>query len=295
VVGFAWTFLPVLWAGGTVVLQPRFSASRYWPAALEHGCTVASQVVFTSRVLAELEVPPHSFRQWTVARHVPEDAARFRVAEVSAWGMTEMVAQPIVGDPWSPQRPLSIGRPSVGYEIAVEHDDGRPVGPGETGHLLVRGERGLSIFQEYFGDPEATAAAFDERGYFRTGDRVVLHSDGWIQFADRTKDVIKVGGEGVSASEIEGVIAGLPGVAAVAVVGKPDSAYGEVPVAFVVGDGTSAASEDALRELVLEACRSSLAKFKVPRTVVFVQDLPRVGFGKIAKAKLRESLAQRDG
>jgi carnitine-CoA ligase len=117
---------------------------------------------------------------------------------------------------------------------------------------------------------------------------VILHEDGWIEFADRTKDVIKVGGEGVSAAEIEAVIRRVPGVAEVAVIGKPDPVYGEVAAAFVIG-----ANEDhaALEAQILAACSASLAKFKVPRQIVFVPDLPRVGFGKIAKAKLRAQLA----
>jgi crotonobetaine/carnitine-CoA ligase len=288
VVGFSWCLLPALWSGATVLLQPRFSASRYWPVAAEHGATVGSQVIFTSKVLAQAPIAPHAFRQWTVARHDPAHAAHFGVREVSGWGMTEVVAQAIVGDPFAAQRPGSIGRPSLAYRIAIEDDDGRPVQPGQTGHLLVHGIPGLSIFRRYDGDEGATRDAFDARGFFRTGDRVILHEDGWIEFADRTKDVIKVGGEGVSAAEIEAVIRRVPGVAEVAVIGKPDPVYGEVAAAFVIG-----ANEDhaALEAQILAACSASLAKFKVPRQIVFVPDLPRVGFGKIAKAKLRAQLA----
>jgi acyl-coenzyme A synthetase/AMP-(fatty) acid ligase len=118
-----------------------------------------------------------------------------------------------------------------------------------------------------------------------TGDRVIRHADGWIEFADRTKDVIKVGGEGVSAAEIEAVIRSVPGVQDVAVVGKPDPVYGEVAAAFVIG------SEDAeLEARILAACSRNLARFKVPRQIVRVADFPRLGFGKIAKAKLRALL-----
>ena len=288
VVGFSWCLLPALWSGATVLLQPRFSATRYWPVAVEHGATVGSQVIFTSNVLAQAPVPLHSFRQWTVARHDPVHAAHFGVREVSGWGMTEVVAQAIVGDPFAAQRAGSIGRPSLGYRIAIEDDDGRPVQPGQTGHLLVHGIPGLSIFRHYDGDEGATRDAFDARGFFRTGDRVILREDGWIEFADRSKDVIKVGGEGVSAAEIEAVIRRVPGVAEVAVIGKPDPVYGEVAAAFVIGANENRA---ALEAQILAACSASLAKFKVPRQIVFVADLPRVGFGKIAKAKLRAQLA----
>lgn len=294
VVGFAWSFLPVLWAGATVVLQPKFSASRYWPVALAQGTTVGSQVIFSSDVLARQPVPQHRIRQWSCGRHVPEHVAHFGVREISCWGMTELVGQVIVGDPWAEQRPGSLGRPSPAYSVVVEDDDGRPVAPGEIGHLLVSGTRGLSIFAEYDGDPAATADAFDARGLFRTGDRVMVHEHGWIEFVDRAKDVIKVGGEGVSAAEIEAVVLAVPGVRDAAVVAKPDATYGEVAAAFVVVDETAHAPAE-IRAEILQRCGEQLARFKVPREILIVPDLPRVGIGKIAKNKLRESLRQQPG
>ena len=290
VVGFSWAFLPTLFAGATALVQPRFSARNYWPAALRHGATLGAQVPFITAVLAQQDVPEHNFRQWTVGSFEPGNAARFRVAHMSGWGMTEMVAMAMTGDPWSDQRPHSMGRPSPGYRIFVEDDDGNPVGPGETGTLLVGGIRGLSIFKEYDNRPKANAEAFDEHGRFRTGDLVRRDEDGWVTFADRIKDVIKVGGEGVSAFEIETVIAAVPGVNENAVVAGPDPNYGEVAVAFVVA--AKGTDPDTLKDRVLERCRISLAKFKVPRDVIVVDALPRVGFGKIAKVALRERLAR---
>jgi crotonobetaine/carnitine-CoA ligase len=153
--------------------------------------------------------------------------------------------------------------------------------------LTIKGIRGLSIFQEYDGDPAATAAAFDADGFFHTGDRVTLLDDGWIKFGDRASDIIKVGGEGVSPSEIEGVVRGVRGVRDVAVVGAQDDAYGQVPVVFVE------AEVEPGRDLegdILALCRVSLAKFKVPRRVVILPELPRVGNAKVSKAKLRQML-----
>ncbi len=296
VVGFSWTFLPALWAGATVVLQPRFSASRFWPVALEHRATVTMQVLFTMNALKQTPVPAHHFRQWGAARHDVEAQEHFRVPCVlGAWGMTEMVGQPIVGDPAAVPRPYSLGRPSPAYDIHILDEDGRPVRPGDVGHLLVGGRRGLSIFAEYDGDAKATAEAFDEHGRFRTGDRVRLHEDGWIQFGDRTKDIIKVGGEGVSAAEIEAVVATVSGVREVAVVGKPDAAYGEVPAAFVILAGDVPLERGpAISEQIRKQCQTALAKFKVPRDIVIVPDFPRVGFGKIAKAQLRDRFHSKD-
>ncbi|WP_338617010.1 AMP-binding protein [Pigmentiphaga sp. CHJ604] len=290
VVGLSWSVFPALWAGASIVLQPRFSASRYWPVALEHRSTVGSHVIFSANVLAGMPVPRgHAFRQWCNALWLPEHEAHFGIRMMGAWGMTEMVAQGIVTDPWSPPRPGAIGRPSAGYGVRIVDDRGRDCLPGERGNLLVRGIRGITLFAEYFGNAQATRDAFDDDGYFRTGDSVLLHEDGSIQFGDRAKDLLKVGGEGVSAAEIERVIRTVPRVSEVAVVGRPDAAYGEVPVAFVrlPADGGVTGLADA----IVEACRRELAKYKVPREVVFVEDFPRIGVGKISKARLRELAA----
>jgi crotonobetaine/carnitine-CoA ligase len=288
VVGLSWSVLPTLWAGATVVLQPKFSATHYWPTAMHYRSTVGSHVIFSGNVLAGQPVPSgHAFRQWCNALSLPQHEAAFGVNVQGAWGMTEMVAQGIVGDLWAPQRPGSIGRPSVGYGIRIENDRGDACRPGETGSLLVKGVPGVSIFAEYFRNPQATRDAFDEEGYFRTGDSVILHDDGSIQFSDRNKDLIKVGGEGVSAAEVERVIAGVEGVAQVAVVSRPDASMGEVAVAYVI-PRSDVAVHAGLEARITETCRKDLAKFKVPRAVYFVDDFPRISVGKISKVKLRE-------
>ena len=288
VVALTWSILPTMWVGASAVLQPKFSASRFWDAALEHRCTWASMVPFCTAVLAKQPVPDaHRFRCWGHAVFSSEYERRFRVRLLGWWGMTEIVTQGVVGDLEMPQTHGSIGRPSVGYDIAVLDGEGEPVAVGEAGELCVRGRRGVSLFLEYLDDPDATRRAFDANGYFRTGDRVVVRPDGAIQFLDRLKDVIRVGGESVAAPEVERVIAALPGVLEVAVVAKPDPHFGEVPVAFVRASIAADAAGD-FAAAVLQACRQELAKFKVPRDVILVDDFPRVAIGKIAKAELRQ-------
>lgn len=289
VVGLCWSFLPVLWAGGTAVLQPRFSASRFWPASVAHRATLASHVLFTSMALQSQTVPvQHFYRQWTVARGDRASQSHNRIPSfVPSWGMTELIAPGICGDPHSPPAAGALGRPSLAHEVRVSDPEGCPVQPGETGELFIKGVRGLSIFKEYDGNPEATAAAFDTEGFFRTGDRVTLLDGGWIKFSDRASDIIKVGGEGVSPSEIEGVVRSVQGVRDVAVVPAPDDAYGQVPVAFVEAEALPGRD---LEGDILASCRTSLAKFKVPRRVVIMPELPRVGNAKIARAKLKQML-----
>jgi crotonobetaine/carnitine-CoA ligase len=180
---------------------------------------------------------------------------------------------------------MSMGRAAPEYKIAVVRDDGvTPAEPEETGHLLVKGTPGLSLFAEYLNQPTTTADSFDERGWFRTGDRVTVHADGYLTFADRAKDMLKVGAENVAASEIERVILETGLVAEVAVVGRPDDKLDEVPVAFVV----PLAHRESLAEDVEAACAQRLADFKVPRAVYDVRDLPRSTLNKVNKAELRK-------
>jgi len=182
---------------------------------------------------------------------------------------------------------MSMGRPAPGYEIHVLDEDGAPVGPGEVGDLYVGGQRGVSLFLEYAGDPEATARAFREDGLFITGDRVRLGEDGFLYFADRSKDMLKVGGENVAASEIERVIASVPGVREVAVVAKKHPMLDEVPVAFVI---PAEGQEDGLIDAIQAACAKGLATFKQPHEVRLVPELPRSTLEKVAKAELRAML-----
>jgi crotonobetaine/carnitine-CoA ligase len=289
VVGLSWGVLSALYVGASVVLQPRFSASRFWPVAIEHGCTVASHVQFMTNLLMQQPVPAgHRFRQWGSSMWVPQQEAYFGVRMIGWWGMTELITQGIIGDPFVPQAPRSIGRPCIGITVRIVDEALRPVAPGSTGQLQVRGVPGLSLFAGYWNNAQATGESFTEDGWFITGDIVTLHADGSIQFADRAKDVIKVGGENVSAAEVERIVAAVPGIRECAAVARADEVYGEVVVVFVAVTGDAPAQ---VTEAVLARCRDSLSKFKVPREVIVLDSLPRANIGKIAKAELRARLA----
>lgn len=282
----SYSFLASLWSGGRVVLQPRFSASRLWDVAVRHGATWTSVVSFCLRALAERDVPVgHSFRGWGNSACLDPAPVSGGAPVVGWFGMTETVSHPIVGGLLHQDPAGTMGRPAPEYGVAVVDGSGQQVASGEVGELHVRGTRGISLFQEYLHDPDATARSFTDDGWFVTGDRVRLDVDGTLTFVERDKDVLKVGGENIGAPEIERALLAVPGVREAVVVGRPDTMLGEVPVAFV----TAAAGVTV--EALDRSCAELLTDYKRPREIRIVAELPRSTLDKVAKAKLRELLA----
>jgi len=287
----AYSMLASLWVGASCVIQPRFSASRFWRVALEHGCTWTSTIPFCMKALLEHEVPSnHKFRLWGTAVCEPPAFAAFGVKIIGWWGMTETITHGIVGEVDQPNTPMAIGRAAPEYAIRISDDDGRATEVDGTGNLAIKGIPGLSLFKEYLHNEKATRESFDEHGDFLTGDRVTPLEHGAIKFGDRAKDMLKVGGENVAASEIEQVIAAIPGVREAAVVGKKHPMLDEVPVVFIIPQSGVDSLTDGLHDNVMAACRSALADFKVPREIRFVDEMPRSTLEKVAKAELRKML-----
>lgn len=288
-----YSILPTMWTGGTVVMMPRFSASRFWDVAVRNKCTWASMLPFFCKAIMRHDKPDHHFfRMFGMNANEQPFDAHFDVRSIGWWGMTETISHGIIGDALLRNRSMTTGRPASGYGIRVLLDDGvTPVEPGEVGHLQCWGWRGIQLFQEYLGNEQATAESFTDDGWFITGDRIRLETDGYLTFADRDKDMLKVGGENVAASEIERVIATVPGVYENAVVAQKHKMLDEVPVVFVIaGPDITAAQHDELAERVLSVCRDKLADFKVPRQVFIVDDMPRSTLEKVHKAQLRSRL-----
>jgi carnitine-CoA ligase len=287
----AYSMLASLWVGATCVIQPRFSASRFWPVALEHGCTWTSTIPFCMKALLEHEIPKqHKFRLWGTAVCEPPVFAGFGIKIIGWWGMTETITHGIIGEVDQPNTPMSIGRAAPEYTIRITNDDGRPTEVGGTGNLSIKGVPGLSLFSEYLHNEKATTESFDEHGYFVTGDRITILEHGFVKFGDRAKDMLKVGGENVAASEIEQVIAVVPGVREAAVVAKKHPMLDEVPVAFIIPHAGVGGAPAELHDTVMTACRTALADFKIPREIRFVDEMPRSTLEKVAKAELRKML-----
>jgi crotonobetaine/carnitine-CoA ligase len=287
----AYSMLASLWVGATCVIQPRFSARRFWNVALEHRCTWTSTIPFCMKALLEQEIPKqHQFRLWGTAVCDPPPFAVFGIKIIGWWGMTETITHGIIGEVDQPNTPMSIGRAAAEYSIRVTGDDGAPTSVGGTGNLLIKGIPGLSLFKEYLHNETATSESFDKHGYFITGDRVTLRDHGFMKFGDRAKDMLKVGGENVAASEIEQVISVVPGVREAAVVAKKHPMLDEVPVVFIIPQAGVARAPPDLHNTIMAACRNALADFKVPREIRFVDEMPRSTLEKVAKAELRKML-----
>ena len=208
---------------------------------------------------------------------------------MAAYGMTELVGHCIRSDPNETYPDMAMGRVAPGYEwMIVNHETGRPAEEGEMGELWIRGVRGISVFLEYLNNPEANAKMFTEDGWCRTGDVVRLEADGNIFYCDRDKDALKVGGENVSAREVEDVCRTVPGIDDIAVVARVPRDAGHGAGGLRDPQRHGRARRRRWPPAIIEACRASLADFKVPRAVYFVEEFPTAELGKISKKDLRD-------
>ena len=283
-----YSMMATMYCGGKIVLQPRFSASRYWSVIEKHQITWGSIVPFVMHALRSQPVPEsHSIEFWGLgAAEAPTAKRVFGIRTTGWYGMTETVGAVLMTENHHENLIGSIGVAAAGYEVKVVNDNNEEVAVGEDGVIKVRGIPGISLFYEYLNNPEATAESFDAEGWFDTGDIVTPLEDGSFAYVQRIKDMLKVGAENVAAAEIERVVAMAGNVREAAVVGKPDKMLDEVPVVFVI-----ARKEDPdLPDRILETCRDQLADFKVPREVFVVDSLPRVTLEKIDKKTLRAQL-----
>lgn len=228
----------------------------------------------------------------TGAATVPVEVVRrmrevLRIATVvTGYGLTETTGTVSMCRHDDPPEVVAttVGRPLPGVSVRVADDKGCTVPPGETGEILVKG---FNVMRGYFDDPGATAAAFDEEGYLRTGDIGLVGDDGNLRITDRKKDMFIVGGFNAFPAEIEGTMLAHPGVAQVAVVGVPDHRLGEVALAYVVRRRGDAVDEEEL----ITWCRQHMANYKVPREVRFVDELPLTASGKVQRFRLRRPSA----
>jgi carnitine-CoA ligase len=281
-------FLPAVLAGARLVVERRFSAGRFLETARAEGVTAFNFMGALCAML--LRQPPsagdrdhridRAYGGPAPAAMVAAMAERFGVTLLQAYACTELgdVSVTTAGE----VRPGAAGRPVADYRLRVVDPAGQDVAPGEPGELLVRPARPHLTFLRYAGDPEATARAWVD-GWFRTRDRVRL-VDGWLHFEGRCADVVRRRGISISPGAVEEVIATMPGVTEVAVVGVP-SELTEDEVFAVVVPGPAAAVDPAA---VRRYCADRLPRHALPRYVSIEEALPRNANLKVSRAALRD-------
>jgi fatty-acyl-CoA synthase len=284
--------MPTLFKGGRVIVTSVFDPGTLLRDVQERGITSFSAV--PTMLQAIVDHPSWDSTDVSSLRHVVyggspvlDRVARAWVARgvpvLQGYGMTETSPGVLMAVPdGASARPTSTGVPHFFTDVAVL-DERQEVqaANGQTGEMVVRGP---NVFSGYWGRPADTQRSFSDDGWFRTGDVVRVEPDGWTYVVDRIKDVIISGGENVYPAEVEAVLATLPGVQACAVVATPDERWGEVGVAFVVLAPEATGSESALTEQL----RARLARYKVPRSILFVDEIPTTVTGKIRRNELRE-------
>ena len=290
--------------GRPVVLMTGFGAAHFCDIVEREQVTSTSLAATMLASLIELlDAEPHRLGQLTSLRSIAYGAAPMptpllrRADELldvdfaQGYGMTELSGNAVFLNAEAHRRGLAgevdlleaAGQPAPGVELRLVDDAGNDVAGSDVGEIVIRAAQTM---QGYLDDPSATDAALRD-GWLHTGD-VGRMVDGWLHVVDRKKDIIITGGENVSSLEVEAAVIGHPDVARVAVVGVPDSKWGENVCAVVVAN--PAADIDPME--IVAFVRQTLAGFKVPRHIVVVDELPVTGSGKVVKAEIRERLAR---
>ena len=287
-----------LWNGATCEILPGFDPLVVWARLGSGELTLYMAVPTVYRRLVETweQADPGTRAGWSAGaracRLMVSGSAALPVPTLERWeeitghrlleryGMTEIgmaLSNPLRGE----RRPGYVGTPLPGVEVRLADEVDRTVAPGTPGHIQVRG---ATVFERYWDGPEETAAAFTRDGWFRTGDEAVVEEDAYRILGRSSVDILKTGGEKVSALEIEDVLRSHDSVLDCAVVGVPDALWGDRVCAAVVPRPERSVSAEELRIFA----KSQLAPYKVPKEFAVVEDLPRNPMGKVTKPIIRE-------
>lgn len=293
-------FMAAQYLGATTVLLREYHPLHFLEAIEKERCTVYFGAPIS--YLAPLPLPNFdefdlsSMRAWIYGGGPidPENAQlliqKYRSDRFyQVYGMTETGPS---GTALFPSEQIekagSIGRTGLpGVDVMVMKDDLEPAGAGEVGEIWLKAD---SMMVGYYNDPEATKQAFTD-GWYRSGDLARVDEDGYLYIVDRTKDMIVTGGENVYSKEVEDALAAHPDVAEVAVLGRPHPEWGETVVAIVARSPDSTVSGEELTAFLQER----LARYKIPREYVFVDELPYTPSGKVKKYMLRAQLQSTEG
>ncbi len=279
-----------LYLGGTSVVMKEFDPVRAWQLFGEEkitsGLLVPAMLNFMIQVENRNEYDRSKLR-WIQSGASPlpvsliEKYLDMSIDIHQVYGLTESCGPAcLITGQDAIEKIGSTGKAFFHTEVRVVDEDGDDVRPGAQGEVWVKGKH---IMKEYWNRPDATAETITQDGWLRTGDVASLDEEGFVYIQDRMKDMIISGGENVYPAEIENLILSHPQVVEVAVIGQPSATWGESPFAVVVKNDGSLSEEN-----VLSFCDEKLARFKLPKGVVFVDVIPRNANGKVLKRLLRE-------
>jgi long-chain acyl-CoA synthetase len=289
------TTMSALYAGGSTVVSPKFSASQFWKIISDYRVTsFGSVATMLSMLLSKYpEGVPEGLTtdqlRFAMCGSAPVPAEVMKKFEetfdcpvVEGYGLSESTCRSTFNPPDERRRPGSCGLP-IGNEMKVFDDDEREVADGQLGEIVLRGE---NILKGYYKNAEATASAF-RNGWFHTGDVGYRDEDGYFFIVDRKSDMIIRGGENIYPREIDEVLYQHPAVAAAATIGIPDQLYGEEVAAFVVLKDGPQVTEPEL----IAYCTERLADYKCPKSIRIVKDIPKGPTGKLLKRELATRFA----
>jgi len=281
-------------SGCTMIVQPYFDAGQALELMERHRCNVL--MGHQPHYIEYLNHPDLKKRKLVLEKGMifasPEVNKRVHDEMgikklISPYGLTETHIGGTACDLDDPLelRMTTVGKAMPGVEIGIRQLEGRQfLPPGQPGEVCFRG---WCVTKGYYDDPQKTAEAIDETGWFRTGDLGIIGADGYLRLIGRVKDMIRVGGENVAAAEVEAVLLRHDAVKQAVAVGMADPRLAEVVAAFV----ELKTGQQSNEKVLIDHCRQHLASFKVPRKVILVQAWPMSGAGKIQRYLLKESLA----
>ncbi|KAI9729922.1 MAG: hypothetical protein M1818_008362 [Claussenomyces sp. TS43310] len=293
--GLLAAFLAPLHSGGSVVVPPKFSASEFWDDFITHKANWYTAVPTIHQILLKNPPPtskptirfirscssplsPTTFHQLETAYNAPV---------LEAYAMTEAAHQ-MTSNPLPPgkRQPGSVGF-GQGVEVKILDGEGNEVKQGAEAEICIRGE---NVTKGYLNNPEANKSSFTKTGFFRTGDQGKKDIDGYVIITGRIKELINKGGEKISPIELDNVLARHPSVSEAVSFAIPDEMYGQqIGVAIVLKSGEKL-GEDELKKWVAE----KLAKFKVPKSVYFTDNMPKTATGKIQRRIVAETMMKQD-
>lgn len=277
-----------LYLGGTLVLLDKIAPKTISRTIAEHGVTCMMAMASIYRMLVQLHDAsafelqslkyPESGGMHTPSVLLKEFEERFQRRIIPVWGSTEATGIALAMLPGQEYKPGSVGRPCPFYEIRIVDDNDIDLEDNHIGEMLIRGP---GVVSHYFGNLEETKKCF-KNGWLYTGDMFKKDTSGNFFFAGRRQGMMKVGGIKVYPTEIEEVLLMHPGVSEAVVVKDYDNLHGEIPKAIIVPKANSMLNKRDIRQF----CEKRLSKYKVPKIVEFIQELPKTSGGKIRWSEL---------